>query len=337
MRTASNQIKRRNYCKKFKKLILLSVLMLIFSCQDSPSPNEINEDGNGNSILTPSSFYVITSDSEKKYYAASDNAIFKSDNGGVSWFKISDFHYVDNGKDGSFFAETFDPKDDYGRYNIMRSSDFGQNWEKYCRIDYLDFWGKFNVNSLGQVFLVMNGDSHSWLDKFDPDTGEWEYQIFEPSGFIDKTFIGPDDAVFCKSGDKTFYSLDNGKTWEIIEFLSDKNYFIYSAFNNIYVSFENHVYESTNKGVTWSQIADHLENVIIKYSFENKLYFTAINNGFYSLYVTESLFSDYYRINLPTAVIKRVFADENKMFLQTNLGLYYSNDGGNTWNNTYLR
>lgn len=331
---------------KAAKCVLLILSIFILACEED-APNEPTDEPKNDdpkslitweqlalnvtgSSQTTGSEKVFAVDGEGNYYAGYYTGIFKSENTGESWEKISDYHYICVDVNGTIYAKGFDDNEYW--YYYYRSSDYGQTWEKYCRALYEDEIGTIRANSKGSIIVWKSDDGYS--DHLDLYDGGWTQNIFESEGeYIHDFFLSSNDVIFCNADRKIFRSSDNGITWNNIELPEGVDYtFCEDDLSNYYLAVDDHVYFSTDDGVRWSLIAEGLNHVSLRVVDENKIYFTASLNGSNSLYVTESSFSSYSRISFPISPIGSVFANGNHLFVQTDdKGIYYSHDGGNTW------
>lgn len=336
---------------KATKFVLFFSLIFLLACQEE-APNEPNnpsepDDGNTTISWEPLSLNITGDtqstgservfgfDSEGNYYAGDYKGIYKSTDKGESWTKISSFSYITSDINGNIYAKGFD--DDENWYFYHRSSDFGETWEKYCRALYEDEIGTIRANSKGNIIVWKSDDGYS--DHLDIYNSGWTQNIFVSEGeFIDGFFISSKDIIFCNADSKIYRSSDNGNTWIELELLSGWNFtFCEDELSNYYLAQDDKVYISSDDGVSWSLVAEGIDDVSLRGVDENKIFFSSTVDGGSSLYVTETLFSDYIKVNYPISSIGSVFANGNVLFVQTNdRGIYYSYDYGDSWQSSTL-
>jgi photosystem II stability/assembly factor-like uncharacterized protein len=215
---------------------------------------------------------------------SSDNrAIFKSEDGGFSWFLSLNFADNYNLSDLSIVNDTIVYS--IGEYLedgwIMRSEDGGANWQfvhPAYPINGTGFY-KCKFYDSGKGIIVANTysnlDSSRILRTYDGGVN-WDEQISDQV-IYSLQFVS-DSVVYFTSLDEIYLSIDTMNTWKTLNTINHFSPFFAADEDTVYTFFgdssENYLVKSSDRGFSW-EIKKTIQGLPIQ------IYFTPLQTGIY--------------------------------------------------------
>ena len=126
------------------------------------------------------------------------------------------------------------------------------------------------VNSLlatsdGQLYTVTGGITGGHLYKFQDDKTGWQYlsdiRSIADDSLVEYPMAESDDTLYILPSNKLYASKDDGKTWNVVYQFPDEYDFpdeILLTEQAYYIIFDQGVFHSEDKGVTWKNMEDEL-------------------------------------------------------------------------------
>jgi uncharacterized repeat protein (TIGR01451 family) len=311
----------------------------IFSVE---SGNALYRSGNGGQSWekmpqTPANiwYWPLVVGADGNMYAGKSQQLYRSTNNGVSWTLLNNniFHesiYALPG--GEILIGDYSDK-------IKRSTDNGQTWTVVS--DSADATGGFARNP-------NNGDVYAWggypatgePGKLwrSPDEGQTWTMVLEGTGLRPyQMAFSPNGAVFVGAEDLIWRTLDNGATWTSLgAFFNNSSREISVGVSPTGRLFAHEWYiskYSDDNGNTWTPLTDESGNAFQAFSgpIDGKmfalretgsLYATADNGATWQFAANNIFRSTMYNI---------IHLDAARILARTGDGLFYTADGGNSW------
>ncbi len=285
-------------------------------------------------VPTEGSFWPLAVGADGNLYTGNYVNIYRSENNGESWSLLSsgiDVLSVYALPDGVLLVGTGDDE-------IIRSADNGQTWQVAAQFVEAD--GAF-------AFNPYNGDVYAWgryvssgtIGKLwrSTDHGQtWEVAVQAVGMEIGQMAFSPNGVAFAGATNFIWRSLDNGETWMN---LSDG----LPSFNIISVAvsptgrlFSNESINSRysdDNGETWHPLTDESGNNLEKFSSDGAgKIFACRRKGSLLLSEDDGATWQFAAGNIFRSTIRKmVHLDAFRILAYTYDGVFYSNNGGNSW------
>lgn len=277
---------------------------------------------------------------EKGFIVGSAGRILRTDNGGFIWTQYAPFYANVNSleiTENNIFAKV--------GLDIFKTADYGENWSKLSRPDDLLPTSvqpysrnvKFITDNIGYI-IGGKDNSDSNLYKTTDGGISWnKKKNFSASGLSAFDFLNENFGIICGGQGTMTYGLykttDGGNTW--IDLNNQYRFRSIKIFSEqiIYAANYNHLYKSSNGGLSWNLLFTYDNQEIADYFFLDE------NNGFLiggpdvNLNRTVDGGLTWIREQIPHEWYKQI------KFLNKNIGVlideegqnYVSYDGGRTW------
>jgi len=241
----------------FKKIFFLfSLLFFTLNAQDFWQQVDMPEGLNIHSLAADKDGTVFAGGYGQGMYKSVDNGA-TWDSSGLAGYWIKD---MDINSNGDIFIVGLG--DTYGS-GILRSTDHGDTWTRVFGFD--DNWGGFNCVHIaddGSIWTGMNySPQHNGIYRSSDNGASWDSVFSDTENFYTIT-TKPGGKIFAGSFDKSYRSLDGGKTWDYYETTDDNP----EQFNEIVDMEVNKagqiflatagfgIYISADDGESWTQV-----------------------------------------------------------------------------------
>lgn len=284
--------------------------------------------------LTPADswFWPLVAGADGNLYAGKNNKLHQSTDNGETWNEISTIAHetIYALPGGEILIGT--------PGGIKRSIDNGGTWQTVTNITDASGGFVYNPNT-GDVYAWQNEGNVStvWVSS---DNGLSWSVLFENAAlsYPYQWSFGPNGIIFMGAQDLLWRSLDNGLSWTGIDPMlpdSDREVSVGVSITGRVFAFERFMSKySDDNGLTWQPLTDSGHN-------ELNLFFSSPDGSVFALrgYGGSLHRSDddgaswHFSANgiLTSDVLNLLHLDNTRMLALTPDGLFYSNDGGDTW------
>jgi hypothetical protein len=300
---------------------------------------------------------TIACDSGNTLYAAVEDSLYRSEDGGRLWqrigfeFKNRKLFEIAGGNDGTLYLAASN--------GLFLSRDRGEEWSKVPLIDYAQevqtssngLVCVLGIDSTFEIGLFISGDSGNTWAKMITDFTVYDYEHAISVGPKGEIYIIKKTSVHSSESLKLFRSFDRGLSWDTVEVIGQftidsatANYSAHEAGSRIthgdsgklYCTFFvnsgiPYPFTSFDKGITWSLSHDFDKGDSILPGFyhymtgrQGELYgFDAGGgSGFYNVCLKKN--GQLTRLQDPYAYIYATLIDRSgKVFIATETGIYY--------------
>ena len=307
--------------KSLLPLILLTIISDICIAQWTPSAGPVGSISN--EIFSVDSYLFVN---------GFDGGIYRSADKGLTWKSVNDGLAVD------LRCFSMDVEGDKlyvsSGHGIYFSEDLGDSWQTIAGNAFAGFSMEVSDN---EIFL---GSSNNVSMEYSPDNGiTWQQRNSSVTQEGIRHLLKWNNTLWVGTDDNIYSSPDNGTTWNLSSLTNIRASSIDSANGDIFVSGNDlngffGVYQSSDNGISWTQILTTQETNILKSGFlqlANSLYVTGFRAIYYSddngsTWTTKSLpnsFNFYHQTNLTSV--------DEELFISSSDGILQTSDRGESW------
>ncbi len=263
-------------------------------------------------------------------FAGSQNSVFHSTNGGISWTEVSTvvpFNQIRSlavspDSSGNLFAGTDD--------GIFRSTDNGTNWIR------LGFKSKsiLSIAHFGAMLFAGSTSGSIWFSTNNGTSWKWEtlltgYGVWAFAMVGENYFIGTGGGISRSkkiNESLLWYEINNGLTSKSVKTLAvlDTNIFAGTEGGGVFLS--------TNKGANWSAVNNGLSNLGIRaLAVIGTNLFAGTSTG---VFISTDSGASWSSINtgLTNPGIRTFAVSSGNLFTGTDGGVFLSTNNGQSWN-----
>lgn len=265
------------------RAFLMSIVILAFNiinCNSSELPKKVTWQtagpGGGGGMFSPA---VSPHDDNLMFVSCDMSGVYRTTNGGENWEMI-DYRQL---KSSIRCAPVFHPTDENIMWDemgssIMQSTDKGKTWEKATELDEAPL-DMICVMDNGKAKLIMacpNDELFNFNGNLWPSEGVSNIQFLDESGYI-----------IAASSEQAYCSVNNGSTYFPIDSPDGLQDIIDVAIDsgNVYILESKKLWQSTDLGGTWSEIAssEKYDRGDFKFVrvYEDKIWITTSGGGMY--------------------------------------------------------